>query len=48
MKNAIAYERPELMELGKAEELTLGVDGNLQDGCGCCYPSQPGLGTIRH
>ena len=35
------YERPELMELGKAEEVTLGSNGTCADNCGCAFPNAP-------
>ena len=41
MNKTIAYERPELMELGKAEEITLGTNGKSPDNCGCNFPNSP-------
>ncbi|HEU4556257.1 MAG TPA: hypothetical protein VFS20_00360 [Longimicrobium sp.] len=32
------YEHPEILEMGAAADLTLGMDGDTSDRCGCCQP----------
>ena len=38
------YRRPELVEIGEAEKLTLGCTGTNKDNCKCarCFEEEPG------
>jgi hypothetical protein len=37
------YRRPELVEIGEAEKVTLGCTGSCQDSCNCakCFEEDP-------
>lgn len=41
--NASIYERPELVEIGEAEKVTLGCTGTPRDSCNCakCFEEEP-------